>query len=50
MNLMTRWEPLREFSAMQDRVNRMNSLFSVGRIDLKSRKRHVNYHQLRTPG
>jgi len=24
---MTRWEPLREFSAMQDRINRMNRLF-----------------------
>ena len=27
MTLMTRWEPLREFSAMQDRINRMNRLF-----------------------
>ena len=26
MTLMTRWEPLREFSAMQDRINRMNRL------------------------
>ena len=26
MTLMTRWEPLREFSAIQDRINRMNSL------------------------
>jgi HSP20 family protein len=24
---LTRWEPLREFSAMQDRINRMNRLF-----------------------
>src|ERR1039458_5583352 len=27
MTLMTRWEPMREFSAMQDRLNRMNRLF-----------------------
>jgi len=27
MTLLTRWEPLREFSAMQDRMNRMNRLF-----------------------
>ena len=27
MTLLTRWEPLREFSAMQDRINRMNRLF-----------------------
>ena len=27
MTPMTRWEPLREFSAMQDRINRMNRLF-----------------------
>ena len=27
MTLMTRWEPLREFAAMQDRINRMNSVF-----------------------
>jgi HSP20 family protein len=27
MTLMTRWEPLREFSAMQDLINRMNRLF-----------------------
>ena len=27
MTLMTRWEPLREFSAMHDRLNRMNRLF-----------------------
>ena len=27
MSLLTRWEPLREFSAMQDRINRMNRLF-----------------------
>ena len=27
MTLLTRWEPLREFSAMQDRINRMNPLF-----------------------
>jgi len=27
MTLLTRWEPLREFSAMQDRLNRMNRLF-----------------------
>ncbi|MGB8031885.1 MAG: Hsp20/alpha crystallin family protein [Terracidiphilus sp.] len=27
MTLMTRWEPLREYSAMQDRLNRMNRLF-----------------------
>jgi HSP20 family protein len=26
MTLLTRWEPSREFSAMQDRVNRMNRL------------------------
>jgi HSP20 family protein len=26
MTLSTRWEPLREFSAMQDRMNRMNRL------------------------
>ena len=26
MTLLTRWEPLREFSAMQDRINRMNRL------------------------
>jgi HSP20 family protein len=27
MTLLTRWEPFREFSAMQDRINRMNRLF-----------------------
>jgi HSP20 family protein len=27
MTFLTRWEPLREFSAMQDRMNRMNRLF-----------------------
>jgi HSP20 family protein len=27
MTLLTRWEPFREFSTMQDRVNRMNRLF-----------------------
>ena len=27
MTLLTRWEPLREFSTMQDRMNRMNRLF-----------------------
>src|SRR6202035_3322245 len=27
MTLLTRWEPFREFSATQDRMNRMNRLF-----------------------
>jgi HSP20 family protein len=27
MTLLTRWEPLREFSNMQDRMSRMNRLF-----------------------
>src|SRR6185295_17639542 len=27
MTLLTRWEPLREFSTMQDRTNRMNRVF-----------------------
>ena len=27
MTLLTRWEPLREFSNMQDRMNRLNRLF-----------------------
>src|SRR5271157_2463101 len=27
MTLLTRWEPFREFSTMQDRINRMNRLF-----------------------
>jgi HSP20 family protein len=27
MTLLTRWEPLREFSTMQDRMNRMDRLF-----------------------
>src|SRR5437764_14164549 len=27
MTLMTRWEPVREFSGLQDRLNRMNRLF-----------------------
>src|SRR6202163_2395686 len=27
MTLLTRWEPLREFSTMQDRMNRLNRLF-----------------------
>jgi HSP20 family protein len=27
MTVLTRWEPFREFSAMQDRMNRMNRLF-----------------------
>jgi HSP20 family protein len=27
MTILTRWEPLRELSAMQDRMNRMNRLF-----------------------
>ena len=26
MPLLTRWEPFREFSTMQDRMNRMNRL------------------------
>jgi len=27
MTLLARWEPLREFSAVQDRMNRLNRLF-----------------------
>src|ERR1700675_132952 len=27
MTILTRWEPVREFSTMQDRINRMNRLF-----------------------
>ena len=27
MTLLTRWEPLRELSPVQDRMNRMNRLF-----------------------
>jgi hypothetical protein len=27
MTLLTRWEPFREFSTMQDRMSRMNRLF-----------------------
>ena len=27
MTILTRWEPAREFSTMQDRMNRMNRLF-----------------------
>ena len=27
MALLTRWEPFRELSTMQDRMNRMNRLF-----------------------
>ena len=27
MTVLTRWEPFREFSAMQDRINRMDRLF-----------------------
>jgi HSP20 family protein len=27
MTLLTRWEPVREFSSLQDRLNRMNRLF-----------------------
>src|SRR5579872_5420286 len=27
MTLMTRWEPVREFTGLQDRLNRMNRLF-----------------------
>src|SRR3982074_2650962 len=27
MTVLTRWEPLREFSSMQDRINRMSRLF-----------------------
>src|ERR1022692_3391810 len=27
MTILTRWEPFREFSTMQDRMNRMNRLF-----------------------
>ena len=27
MTLLTRWEPFREFSTMQERINRMNRLF-----------------------
>src|SRR6202011_5281756 len=27
MTVLTRWEPFREFSTMQDRINRMNHLF-----------------------
>jgi HSP20 family protein len=28
MTLLTRWEPLRELSTLQDRINRMNRLFA----------------------
>ena len=27
MTLLTRWDPFREFSTMQDRMNRMDRLF-----------------------
>jgi len=27
MTVLTRWEPVREFSGLQDRLNRMNRLF-----------------------
>jgi hypothetical protein len=37
MTLLTRWEPFREFSTMQDRLNRMNRLFR--RIAPKARKK-----------
>ena len=30
MTLLTRWEPFREFSTMQDRMNRMNRLIREG--------------------
>src|SRR2546429_770666 len=29
MTVLTRWDPFREFSTMQDRMNRMNRLFRV---------------------
>ncbi len=36
MTVLTRWEPLRDFSTLQDRMNR----FSVSRTALKARTRH----------
>jgi hypothetical protein len=39
MTLSTRWELPREFSALQDRIHRMNRLF-VSRTVPKLRKRH----------
>jgi len=38
MTLLTRWEPLREFSTMQDRMSLMNRLFG-NRIAQKVQKR-----------
>jgi hypothetical protein len=38
MTLLTSWESLREFSALQERMNRMNHLF-VSRTAPKARKR-----------
>ena len=46
MTLLTRWEPLREFSAMQNRMNRMNRRkVSHG---LRSTA-HVRFRQLGLP-
>jgi len=47
MTLMTRWEPLREFSTMQDRMNRMNRLVRESYSPERA-GRGANNHQLRT--
>ena len=38
MTILTRWDPAREYSAMQDRMNR-RIVFSVSRTALKARRR-----------
>jgi hypothetical protein len=47
MTLLTRWEPFREFSTMQDRMNRMNRLFRESYTP-EGPDEAFNHHQLRT--
>ena len=49
MTLMTGWESLREFAAMQDRMNRMNRLIREGSQPRRP-GRGVDNHHPRTAG
>ncbi len=49
MTILTRWEPLREFSAMQERMNRMNRLFRES-YSPEGPRGSVDDHWLRTSG
>jgi HSP20 family protein len=48
MTLFNRWEPSRELSAMQDRINRMNRLFRES-YSSRSSGRGINYHHYAPP-